>query len=177
MSVHMEARICTVARNKTPTPEATTQSAPPPVTFTLEAVKKIVAESLAKQRAEFLQAMAEQQQAAKPGKMAIAGKTERAIANEIAAVRAFHRAGFKDAKPHVNILTFNKWAEKGYRPIEGSKSLKVKNLRLFHISQVRKLTADEVKANNAQSADAVARHDKAAKSDKVIPIGGEANPQ
>jgi hypothetical protein len=77
-------------------------------------------------------------------------------------------------KPHVNILTFNKWAEKGYRPIEGSKSLKVKNLRLFHVSQVRKLTADEVKAAKDQSADAVARHDKAA---KVIPIGGEANPQ
>jgi hypothetical protein len=155
-----------IMSRKTPETPAKNE-APAAATFTLEAVEKIVAESLAKQRAEFLAAMAEQQQAAKaePAKMAIAGKTERAIANEIAAVRAFHRAGFKDAKPHVNILTFNKWAEKGYRPIEGSKSLKVKNLRLFHVSQVRKLTADEVKATKEQQQAAIKRHDA-----KVTPL-------
>jgi hypothetical protein len=162
----MEARICTMARNKTPTPEATTQSATPPVTFTLEALNKIVGEALAKQRAEFLVAMAAQQAEAKIAKAsAINGRTEKSIQNEVRAVRAFQRAGFKDAKPHVNILTFNKWAEKGFRPLEGSKSLKVGNLRLFHVSQVRKLTADEVKAAKEQQQAAIKRHDA-----KVTPL-------
>jgi hypothetical protein len=162
---------------KSNTPETTTtetKAANPPVTFSLEAVEKIVAESLAKQRAEFLQAMAEQQQAAKAEttKPSVAGKTERAIKNEIAAVRAFHRAGFKDAKPHVNILTFNKWMEKGMRPMEGAKSLKINNLRLFHISQCRPITSAEKKAMKEQQTAAIKRHDA-----KVVPIGTGANPQ
>ena len=144
----------------------TTKSEVRPATFDLEDVNKIVGEALAKQRAEFLEAMAAQPAEAKTAKAsAINGRTEKSIQNEVRAVRAFQRAGFKDAKPHVNILTFNKWAEKGYRPIEGSKSLKVKNLRLFHVSQVRKLTADEVKATKEQQQAAIKRHDA-----KVTPL-------
>lgn len=65
-----------------------------------------------------------------------------------------------------------KWAAKGSRPKEGSKSVKVANLRLFHVSQVRKLTADEVKAIKDQQTAAIKRHE----GGKVIPIG-EAHPQ
>jgi hypothetical protein len=99
-------------------------------------------------------------EAEKPAKMSIAGKSEQSIKNEIQTVRAFKRAGISDAKPHVNVFTFNKWASQGFRPKEGSKSVRVANLRLFHVSQVRKLTAEERAAMTEQSAAAVKRHEK-----------------
>jgi hypothetical protein len=46
----------------------------------------------------------------------------------------------------------------GLRPMEGSKSLRVGNLRLFHKSQLRPLTMEEKQAAKAQSEAAVARH-------------------
>jgi hypothetical protein len=131
-----------------------------PATFSPEAVAEIVGKALAEQRAEFLAAMAAQQQAEKPATMAIAGKSDQAVKNELATIKAFHKAGFKDAKPHVNILTFNKWVEKGFRPIEGSKSLRINNLRLFHVSQVRKLTAED----KAKAKDQKAAHEARAKA-------------
>jgi hypothetical protein len=63
----------------------------------------------------------------------------------------------------------------GLRPVEGSKSVRVGNLRLFHKSQYRVVTADETAKNAEQQAAAVARLDKAAKTAKVVPIN--ANPQ
>jgi hypothetical protein len=131
---------------------------------------------------------AEMQQAlgAKPGKaakaspapaptMAIAGKTERAIQNELLCIRLFKKAGYGVVVPHVDVKTFNRWQAIGLRPVEGSKSTRVGNLRLFHKSQCRVVTADETAKNAEQQAAAVARHNKAAKTAKVVPIN--ANPQ
>jgi hypothetical protein len=89
-----------------------------------------------------------------------------------ATVRAFKRLGIKDIQPHVNVLTFRKWTEAGYRPKEGSKAVKVANLRLWHVSQVRALTKEEIKAMKAQPAAAEARKAKA----NVVSIN-EAYPQ
>jgi hypothetical protein len=59
----------------------------------------------------------------------------------------------------------------GLRPMEGSKSLRVGNLRLFHKSQLRPLTMEEEQAAKAQSEAAIARH-----TAKVIPMS-DASPQ
>jgi hypothetical protein len=105
-------------------------------------------------------------------KLSVAGKSEQSIKNEIAAVRAFKRLGIT-AKPNFDTFTFNRWISKGMRPKEGSKSVRVANLRLFHVSQCRKLTADELAAQTEQPKAAEARKGK---GPKVVPIHGEANP-
>jgi hypothetical protein len=78
-------------------------------------------------------------------------------------------------KPHVDVRTFNRWMLEGLRPVAGSKSLKVGNLRLFHKSQCQAVSAEEKKASKDQSEAAVACHDKAAKAkaSNVTPL----NPQ
>ncbi len=136
---------------------------------TLKAIMaQAVATALAAQRAELLQAMADQQASAP--KVSMAGKTTQQVKNEIATVRAFKKLGIT-AKPHVDTFTFNKWVSKGFRPKEGSKSIKAGGLRLFHVSQVRKLTADELKAREDQPAEAEAR------KGKVVPINADVHPQ
>jgi len=151
---------------KIETPD-TTKSAVPPVTFDVNdpVFQQIVAQAVAARLATI--------EAEKPAKLSMAGKSEKSLKNEIQTVRAFQKAGFKDIRPHINVLTFNKWIERGYRPVEGSKSLKINNLRLFHVSQCRPITADEKAATKEQQQAAVKRHDKS----KVVPIGTGANPQ
>jgi hypothetical protein len=90
--------------------------------------------------------------------MAVAGKTTQQVKNELATVKAFKRLGITDIKPRINVLTFRKWTEKGMRPLEKSKAVRVANLRLWHVSQCRPMTADELKANKDQPVAAVARH-------------------
>jgi hypothetical protein len=54
-------------------------------------------------------------------------------------VAAAFKAKFgKDAEPHVNIFSYDKWLEKGLRVKAGEKSIKVDGRKsgLFHISQV-----------------------------------------
>lgn len=158
-----------MTRTKTTTTDTThpeAQAASLPVTFSLDQLNKTMAEAvtlaLAAQRAEM--------QAAKP---ATNGKSEKSLKNEIAVVKAFKKAGFGDVKPHVDVKTFNKWMlDDGLRPVEGSKSIRVAHLRLFHRSQCRPVTAEEKAATQRQSDAAVARH-----MGKVIPINAEANPQ
>jgi hypothetical protein len=99
----------------------------PPVTLTQEALKQM----LAQVRAE---ALAERDAASK------ADSTEQM---ERLCVKAFKRAGFDDVKPRENVLTYNKWIEQGRKVKEGEKCVKVKNLRLFHISQTEPLAAKE----------------------------------
>src|SRR5882724_11519467 len=120
------------------------------VTFSPAALQKIIAEAVKL-------AMAGKKADNKPA--AVAGKTERSIQNEIKTARAFKKAGFADAVPHVNVKTFNRWMAEGRRPIEGTKSIKVANLRLFHVSQTRAITLEEREAMQAQNDAAVARHD------------------
>ena len=59
------------------------------------------------------------------------------------AISAFKKKGFGIVKPKIDVLTFNKWVEQGLRPKEGEHSVPVANLRLFHRSQCRELTAEE----------------------------------
>jgi hypothetical protein len=122
------------------------------VTFTPAKLQAVIAEAVALAMAG---KKADGKAAAKDG------KSERSIKNEIAVARAFTKAGFTGVKPHEDIRTFNRWMAAGYRPIEGSKSLKVKNLRLFHKSQVRELSLEEKQAMQDQSDAAVARHEAA----------------
>ena len=154
---------------KPDTTEAATEAAAqavasPPVTFdlndpTLQAMlAQAVAVALAAQKAELMQAMA----ATKP---ATNGKSDRSLKNEIAVVKAFKKAGFGDVRPHEDVRTFNRWVEAGYRPVEGSKSIKINNLRLFCRAQCRPITPEEKQAAKAQSEAAVARH-----TAKVIPM-------
>jgi hypothetical protein len=132
----------------------------PPVTFSLEAVEKIVAEALAKQ--------AEAMAAAKPA--ATNGKSSKSAENEWKTIKAFKKLGVT-AKPRIDNCTFNIWLSKGFRPKEGSKSVRVNNLRLFHISQCRPLTKEEVAAKD-QGEPAIKRP----KGGTVIPMTG-ASPQ
>jgi hypothetical protein len=120
-----------------------------PVTFTPEALKAVIAEAVAIAMAN---KKADNRQAG------FAGKTERSLKNEIKTVRAFKKAGFGNVKPHEDVLTFNRWIAKGFRPAEGSKSVKVGNLRLFHKSQVRQITAEEKMELNARNKEAIQRH-------------------
>ena len=122
----------------------------PSVTFTKAALERVIAEAVAL-------AMAGKKADTKAA--AQAGKSEKSIQNEVKTARAFKKAGFADAVPHVNVKTFNRWMAEGRRPIEGSKSIKVSNLRLFHISQTRAITIEEREAMQAQSDAAVARHE------------------
>jgi hypothetical protein len=145
----------------------TTQAASPPDTFDVNdpAFQAIVAQAVAVRLAAI--------EAEKP-KMAIAGKSEASIKNDLAAVRAFKKAGFGVLVPHKNIMTFNRWVELGFRPVEGSKSVKVGNLRLFCKAQCRPLTKDDLKAMQEQKAAHESRKGNAAKGPKVVPINGQA---
>lgn len=88
------------------------------------------------------------------------GKTERQLQLEVLTVKAFKKKGLKEAqiKPRVNVLTFNRWVEKGYRVKEGEQAVKVKNLRLFHETQVRPLTEDEKAKIELDNEAAIAAH-------------------
>jgi len=141
------------------------------VSFTPEALQAVIAQAVAmaleannaKHQALF--------DAALDGKIVQpkGNKTERSLKNEIAVVKAFKKAGFGVVTPHVDVMTFSRWMAKGYRPMEGSKSLKIRNLRLFHKTQVRSITPEERTELEAQSAAAVARH-QAEQAAKVVPI-------
>ena len=161
-----------------------TTDASPEVSFSPQALQALLEEVTAGRKliADTMAALTEQKAeldalktkvADQPVRLSVAGKSERSIKNEIAVVRAFKKAGFGDVKPHVDVKTFNKWMlDDGLRPAEGSKSIRVAHLRLFHRSQCRPVTAEEKAATQQQSDAAVARH-----IGKVIPINAEANPQ
>lgn len=120
----------------------------PSVTLTQEALKAL----LAQVRAE---ALAERDATA---------KADTSAQMEKLTIRAFTKAGFTDIKPRENVLTYNKWIEQGRKVKEGEKSIKVKNLRLFHLSQTEPITA---KAKATLLAEREAR--KAAKTADKLP--------
>jgi hypothetical protein len=145
---------------KTTTPEATTNAASPPVTFSPEELQRVIAQATAAAVAEATASLKVEMQAALAAKPSVAGKPDRSAENLAATIRAFKRLGIKDIQPHVNVLTFKKWTEAGYRPKEGSKAVKVANLRLWHVSQVRALTKEEIKTMKAQGDAAIKRHER-----------------
>ena len=119
--------------------------------------------------AQAVQARLALMQAEKPTKMPVAGKSEKQIKAELACVRSFKKAGFGVVKPHEDVKTFNKWAAEGFRPKEGTKAVKVGAFRLFHRSQLRKLTADEKEKLVADQKAAIDRHVAAEKA-KVVQL-------
>jgi hypothetical protein len=137
------------------TPDTTTKLELPAPTFNLAAVERIVNEAPAEQA----QAMA-----AKPAN----GKAAQV---DMQVIRSFKRAGFGVVKPRIDTKTFNIWLAEGKRPLEGSKSVKVGRLRLFHRSQVRELTPAERAEGRAKDDAAVA-----ANKAKILSIP-EAQPQ
>lgn len=165
-----------INRDKPVTAKPTTKAeipASPPVTFSLEKMQEIVAAAVAKATAETKAAVLAEMKAAKTPTEWANGKSEISAKNDLAVLRACKKAGFKDVQPRVNVLTFRKWVEKGYRPKEGSSALKINNLRLWHVSQVRPMSKDEIAAMKVQSEASDQRRSKAAKG-KVVPIHGQA---
>ena len=71
-------------------------------------------------------------------------------ANDVAAVEAFTKAGFKDVQPRVNVLTYGKikadgtktgWLAQGRKVKKGEKAIRVGPFALFHESQTEVLAA------------------------------------
>lgn len=62
-----------------------------------------------------------------------------------ALVKACEKRGYKDPQPNVNVLTYDRWLEKGRRVRKGEKSVVVNGRKsaLFHIEQ----TQEEAKAS------------------------------
>jgi hypothetical protein len=63
--------------------------------------------------------------------------------DELAVRRAFKAAGFGLLKPHEEIKSFQRWLMAGRRPVEGSRAVRVRGLRLFCYQQTRPLTGEE----------------------------------
>jgi len=83
------------------------------------------------------------------------GKSERSMKNEILAVRAFKKAGFGDVKLHDDVKTYNRWIAAGYKVKPGEHAVKIKNLRLFHRSQVIEISGEEKAAEVAKMQEAI----------------------
>jgi hypothetical protein len=134
----------------------------PPVTFNPEKLAELL-NMLTDQKAELAALKANMVEANK-GKIdkavkATAGKSEKAVKNELDTIKAFKKIGITGVVPKQNVLTYNLWLARGFRPLEGSKSVRVANLRLFHETQVRPLTAAETKAAKVQLAAAKLRRE------------------
>lgn len=73
--------------------------------------------------------------------------------NDAECVKVFTKAGYTDVQPRVNVLTYNKWIEKGRKVKKGEKSVRVNGFALFHANQTEALpaapavTADTATAN------------------------------
>jgi hypothetical protein len=98
-------------------------------------------------------------------------KSDQSAKNEWQAVKAFKKAGFADVQPHVNVMTYNRWIEQGRKVKQGEHAVRVKQLRLFHISQTEPITAKE-KAELQERKDAAVTAQKA----KIVSITEAANP-
>jgi len=111
------------------------------VTISPEALSQMIAQAVAA-------ALANEKASRKDAAIAAAkdGKSERSMKNEILAVKTFKKAGFGDVKLHDDVKTYNRWIAAGYKVKPGEHAVKVKNLRLFHRSQVIEISGEE-KAN------------------------------
>lgn len=99
------------------------------------------------------QALQAKPKADDPANTLVDGKTERQIKIDIAVCRAFKKAGFGEVKPREDVMTYNRWMANGYKVKTGEKSVKVKQFRLFHKSQVE-FVGQPDKADLQKQADA-----------------------
>jgi hypothetical protein len=123
--------------------------------FSLETLRQIIATPEA--RALFKDLMKEEKQ------------QDRTADMDALCIKAFKRAGFKaeDIKPRENVLTYNRWLQENRRVKQGEKSVPVKGLRLFHISQTDAITEAEKQEYLAQ---------KAAKTSDELPVSAVVTP-
>jgi hypothetical protein len=97
------------------------------------------------------------------------GKSQRSLANETATIRAFRKKLGITVKPREDVKSFRLWALDGYRPVEGTKAIKVNSLRLFHRSQVRPLSKEEKQKMLDDQKQAIDRA-VAKEASKVVPL-------
>jgi hypothetical protein len=93
------------------------------------------------------------------------GKTERQLKIDVAVCRAFKKAGFGNVVPREDVMTYNRWMANGFKVKPGEKSVKVKQFRLFHKSQVEFVGAPnkedlQAEANAANLAHKVAQEQR-----------------
>jgi hypothetical protein len=113
----------------------------PVPSLTVEALKQLIGEVMAEQ-----------------------GKKARTDDIEIATVRAFKRNGYGEVKPHQDVKTYNRWIAAGRRVRPGEQSVKVRQRRLFHISQTEEISEAEKAAFLAQ------KEARTAELSKVMPV-------
>jgi hypothetical protein len=99
------------------------------------------------------------------------------------AIKAFRKAGYGEIKPRIDTKTYSLWLAEGFKVKPGEHATKVKQLRLFHRSQVEMISAEEKDAPQGQSASELptvslipqeppkAKAPKASKKAPVVPIG------
>jgi hypothetical protein len=78
-------------------------------------------------------------------------------------IRAFKKAGFGEVKPREQTKTYNLWIASNRRVRPGEASVKVRNLRLFHISQTDPIT-------EAEKAEFLAQKEARKTADKLPPV-------
>jgi hypothetical protein len=100
---------------------------------------------------------------------------------EALAIKAFRKAGYGEIKPRIDTKTYNLWLADGLKVKPGEHAVKVRNLRLFHRSQVEAMSAAEkrealgaLKAKAEGTAAAPTPAPKAA--EKATPKAAEAVP-
>ena len=102
------------------------------VTFSPQQLQQVIAEAVA-------QALAARDAKPVPANRLVDGKTENQLKLEVLTVRAFKKAGFGTVTPRVDCQTYNRWLAAGWRVKPGEKAVRVKQLRLFHSSQVERV--------------------------------------
>ena len=102
-------------------------NANPPVTFTHEQLKAVIAQAIAEHE------IAKAQKA----------KADNSDKYTALTISAFKRRGFTDIRPREIVKTYNLWIAEGRKVKEAEKSVPVKGLRLFHISQTEPISEKE----------------------------------
>jgi hypothetical protein len=102
----------------------TQSAAQPAVTLTPEALQQVIAQAVAEATDR-------------------RNKDQRSNDLETLTVRAFKRAGYSDIKPRENVMTYNRWIAAGRKVKAGEKAVRVRNLRLFFITQTEPLSQKE----------------------------------
>lgn len=126
--------------------------------------KSPTSEQLATLMAELAALKAQVEAQAKPAPKA--KDTSKAAAMDKACIVAFAKAGLGPVVPRVDALTFNRWVAQGFRPIEGTKSVKVGQFRLFCRQQVRPVTPEDL----AKIAEQKAAYEARKAGGNVVPL-------
>ena len=130
---------------------------PKTVTVTVEQLEELIAKRL---EAAMAKAPAP---VAKPK---ASGQSAQSQRNDWLAVNAFKKAGFGTVIPRQDVKSYSLWVQEGFKPKAGTKAVKVKNLRLFHSSQVEPITAKEKAEILANKAAYIQRKN----AEKVTPL-------